>query len=80
MSWIQNFVSAARKYFLFVTPHCTALQGCYQKLTPHCAALQIIYLNRKFLVVMCQYHILSQLPILPIPAFRANTDTINTGI
>ena len=49
MSRIQNFVSAACKYFLFVTLHCTALQSCYQKLTPHRAAPQIIYLNRKFL-------------------------------
>ena len=49
MSWIQNFVSAARKYFLFVTLHCTAPQSCYQKLTLHRAAPQIIYLNRKFL-------------------------------
>ena len=51
MSRIQNFVSAAHKYFLFVTPHCNAPQSCYQKLTPHRAAPQIIYLNRKFLDV-----------------------------
>ena len=49
MSRIQNIVSAARKYFLFVTPHCTAPQNCYQKLTPHRAATKIIYLNKKFL-------------------------------
>ena len=46
---IQNFVSATRKYFLFVTPHCTAPQSCYQKPTLHRAVPQIIYLNRKFL-------------------------------
>ena len=58
MLWIQNFVSTACKYFLFVTLHCTALQSCYQKLALqscyqklalHRAAPQIIYLNRKFL-------------------------------
>ena len=52
MSRIQNFVSVARKYFLFVAPHCTAPQSCYQKLTPHRAAPQIIYLIKK---LECMY-------------------------
>ena len=47
--------SPARKNFLFVTPHCTASQNCYQKFTPHHAAPQIIHLSsivEKIIVVV----------------------------
>ena len=40
MSQIQNFVSAANKYFLFVTLYCVALQNCYQMFTLHHATMQ----------------------------------------